>query len=117
MKADPGFCMRHLATDEYITEFANLVYASLDTVALPETIQWIRNQAEVASEHGVDLIAYEGGQHLAALPGVWDNSAINQLFDEFNRDERMGQTLSQSSRSLAKLRWQAFRSFQQSQNL
>ena len=65
------------------------MYASLDTVALPETIQWIRNQAEVASEHGVDLIAYEGEQHLAALPGVWDNSAINQLFDEFNRDKRM----------------------------
>jgi hypothetical protein len=65
------------------------VYASLDTVALPETIQWIRNQAEVASEYGVDLIAYDGGQHLAAIPGVWDNSAINQLFDDVNRDERM----------------------------
>jgi len=53
--------------DDYITEFANRVYASLDTVALPETILWIRNQAEVASEYGVDLIAYEGEQHLAAL--------------------------------------------------
>lgn len=89
VKAAPGFCMPHLATEDYITEFANLVYASLDTVALPETIQWIRNQAEVAREYGVDLIAYEGGQHLAALPGVWDNSAINQLFDDFNRDKRM----------------------------
>lgn len=29
--------------DEYITEFANLVYARLNTVALAETIQWIRN--------------------------------------------------------------------------
>jgi hypothetical protein len=76
--------------DEYITEFATHVYASLDTVALPKTIQWIRNQAEVASEYGVDLIAYEGGQHLAARPGVWDNSAINQLFDYANRDKRMG---------------------------
>jgi hypothetical protein len=25
VKADPWFCMPHLATDEYITEFANLV--------------------------------------------------------------------------------------------
>jgi hypothetical protein len=24
------------------------------------------------------------------MKGVWDNSAINQLFDEFNRDKRMG---------------------------
>ena len=66
------------------------LFDELETVALPETIQWIQNQAEVASEYGVDLIAYEGGQHLVALPGVWDNSTINQLFDDVNRDERMG---------------------------
>ena len=66
------------------------LFDELETVALPETIQWIQDQAEIASEYGVDLIAYEGGQHLVALPSVWDNIAINQLFDDANRDERMG---------------------------
>jgi hypothetical protein len=63
--------------------------AELHERALPETIGWITEQAAVAHRHGVSLIAYEGGQHLAGVGAGADNSKLNRLFDAANRDRRM----------------------------
>ena len=53
-----------------------------------------------------------------SVDGTWDDGrALDMDENGWVRSLLDGQTLSQSSRSLAKLRWQAFRSFQQSQNL
>ena len=44
----------------------------------------------LADAHGLELIAYEGGQHLAGFAGVENNQAITDLFIAANRDSRMG---------------------------
>lgn len=61
----------------------------LEERALPETSGWIGEQAAVAHERGVELIAYEGGQHLAGVGTSADNTKLNRLFDAANRDRRM----------------------------
>jgi hypothetical protein len=44
-----------------------------------------------AAQRGLALIAYEGGQHLAGHGGAENNEALTALFQQANRDERMGQ--------------------------
>ena len=54
------------------------------------TLSYIKKQQSVASSFGVDLIAYEGGQHLVD----WDTRKVdehpNPLLYAANRDPRMG---------------------------
>jgi hypothetical protein len=71
-----------MTVDELMTE--------LSTSTLPTSVGWIRDQAAVASAHGVALIAYEGGQHLVGNRGVENDATINALFDAGNADPRMG---------------------------
>lgn len=49
----------------------------------------IRKQAEVAQKYGLELIAYEGGQHLAGTGGAENNEALTRLFIAANRHPRM----------------------------
>ena len=53
-------------------------------------ISYIQKQAKVANSYGVDLVAYEGGQHLVD----WDTRKVdddpNPLLYAANRDPRMG---------------------------
>ncbi len=45
--------------------------------------------ADLAEEEGLELLAYEGGQHLAGLQGLENSRAITELFIKANRDPRM----------------------------
>lgn len=56
---------------------------------LPKAIEHIKAQAEVAEGYGLDLVAYEGGQHYSAAGGVENNEKITALFDAINRHPRM----------------------------
>jgi hypothetical protein len=67
------------------------LFAELRAKALPEAKKWISGQAKVARANKVDLIAYEGGQHLTGVGPSVESEAINTLFDRANRDARMGQ--------------------------
>jgi hypothetical protein len=51
----------------------------------------IRQYYKIATAYGIKVIAYEGGQHLVGLGTAESNSAINNLFDDLNRDSKMGQ--------------------------
>ncbi|MHC4693386.1 MAG: hypothetical protein ACYS67_11655 [Planctomycetota bacterium] len=51
----------------------------------------IAKQAEMASERGLCLIAYEGGQHLVGHGGAENNKKMEQLFHAANRHPRMKQ--------------------------
>jgi len=62
----------------------------VETKALPECIQWIKDHSGVARKHGVMLTAYEGGQHLVGVQGGENNDAMTKLFHEANRHPRMG---------------------------
>ncbi len=58
--------------------------------SLPRELQAIKNQAEITNNFGVDLIAYEGGQHLVDWTTKTDNQTPNNLFYEANRHPQMG---------------------------
>ena len=52
-------------------------------------LSYIRKNAEMANKFGVDLIAYEGGQHLVDWKSRDTNSHPTKLFIQANRDMRM----------------------------
>jgi hypothetical protein len=59
--------------------------------ALQESFQAMQKHADIAEKEGLQLLAYEGGQHLAGIGGVGNNTAIVNLFVAANRDPRMGE--------------------------
>ena len=68
----------------------NALFNELDPGALDQAYVWISDNRTAADSYGVELLAYEGGQHLAGFGGVENNTAITTLFTEANRDPRMG---------------------------
>ncbi len=58
--------------------------------ALAQAYREIEAYNEIATEENVQLLAYEGGQHLAGVRGLENNQAIVDLFIAANRDPRMG---------------------------
>lgn len=77
--------------DKLFTELAdgNLLSNSSGS-AIAEVLPWINNHRQIANDHGLQLLAYEGGQHIANIFGVLGNG-IDNLFANANRDPRMGQ--------------------------
>lgn len=76
----------------------NVTKATVDTI-LDETEALIATSVgddtqmnrKVADANGVDLIAYEGGQHLLAAGGLEDDDTFVQLLLQANRAKRMGE--------------------------
>ena len=62
----------------------------LHTASLPTAIESIRRARELATARGLDLIAYEGGQHLVGVCGAENNAALTGLFHAANSDPGMG---------------------------
>ena len=60
------------------------------TKALPESIGWMMTQKEIAAKYGLQLIAYEAGQHLVGVGGGENNEAMTRLFRAANRHPRIG---------------------------
>ncbi|PSF38702.1 cellulose-binding protein [Aphanothece hegewaldii CCALA 016] len=58
--------------------------------ALQESYSWMANYASLAQQQGLELLAYEGGQHLVGYWGAENNQALTNLFIAANRDPRMG---------------------------
>ncbi|MDD5393027.1 MAG: sugar-binding protein [Thiothrix sp.] len=58
--------------------------------SLPNEITAIQKQAEIARGFGVDLIAYEGGQHLVDWNTKSNDQPPNNLFYAANRSPQMG---------------------------
>lgn len=52
--------------------------------------QYMVDNQQVAQQFGLELVAYEGGQHLAGHGGSENNEALTELFIAANRHPRMG---------------------------
>ena len=50
----------------------------------------VAEHARLARERGLELLAYEGGQHLVGQGAAVENQALVHLFQSVNRDPRMG---------------------------
>ena len=57
---------------------------------LPETIDMMKKQKEVADRYGLGLVSYEAGQHLVGLWGANDSEELNAILVGANRSSRMG---------------------------
>jgi len=66
------------------------LFEHLRGVCLPESTGRIDAHVEIARGLGLDLMAYEGGQHLSALGEAKDNKQLVELLNNANRDPRMG---------------------------
>jgi hypothetical protein len=66
------------------------VFEWLHTHGLPESMRDMEQQKALADSLGLDLIAYEGGQHLSLLGEANRNQTLNNLLADVNRDPRMG---------------------------
>lgn len=63
--------------------------------SLAEVQDWITAHRAAAQQRGLQLVTYEGGQHLAGVLGNENNDAITSLFTSANRDARMGTAYTQ----------------------
>lgn len=57
--------------------------------AMAEALSWMQDYKTSATTFNYRLLAYEGGQHLAAIGDTMNNTAVTNLFIAANRDSRM----------------------------
>ena len=78
-----------------VNDVFDAIESTWSRYGLPATIKQIQEQVKLAKEFGVELVAYEGGQHLVD----WETRTIeahpNPLLYAANRDPRMGQLYTQ----------------------
>jgi hypothetical protein len=64
--------------------------ALLGEASLPEIRGLVMAQQARAQAYGVPLLAYEAGQHFVGVFGRENDKVLAKLFDDVNRDPRMG---------------------------
>lgn len=70
---------------------ADQVLDYLEQKSLPESLQWVADHKRLADRHGLQLIAYEAGQHAVGIQGGENNDALTALLHAVNRHPRMGE--------------------------
>jgi hypothetical protein len=58
-------------------------------VSLQKSFEWMDAHKTIAENHSLDLIAYEGGQHLVASPKYHNNTSFVDKLTDANRHSRM----------------------------
>jgi hypothetical protein len=71
--------------------FEQLRYGNLlqNSKSLVEVKDLFNYHANVARERGLQLVGYEGGQHIVGVSGVENNTALTNFFIELNRRPEM----------------------------
>lgn len=72
-----------------VDEVFNLLLSPRNKYSVPNILKVARLQAQVVKKYGVDLVAYEGGQHLVAYRTHKDSEGPNPFLIQANRDDRM----------------------------
>jgi hypothetical protein len=72
------------------------LFEHINKIALPQSLQWVENSKKVADQYGLNLVAYESGQHLVGVSGAENNDKLTQLFKQVNADQRMGDIYAKS---------------------
>jgi len=72
-----------------VDEVFKLLKSKHNRYSVPNTLRMVQQQSRIAGQYGIDLIAYEGGQHLVAYKTHSNNDASNQYLIQANKDERM----------------------------
>ncbi len=83
-------CIPKEYAEEFIRGGVSGALDHLEKQALPQSIEWMKKQKELADQYGIDLVCYEAGQHLVGLWGANDREELNAICLEANASERMG---------------------------
>ncbi len=65
------------------------LFTHLTTTSMPEALSRMTADKALADQFGLQLLAYEGGQHLVGYGPNDNHAAANALFIQANRDPRM----------------------------
>ena len=91
--------LKSLRDAKSVDDIFEAVQSKWSRYGLPASIKQINEQVQLAKEFGIELLAYEGGQHLVD----WETRKVedhpNPLLYAANRDPRMGQMYSQYLRA------------------
>ncbi len=72
-----------------VDDVFKLLLSPRNKYSAPRILQIVRNQAKAVKKYGVDLVAYEGGQHLVAYRTHTSKEGPNPFLIQANRDDRM----------------------------
>ena len=78
-------------SEDVLKKSPEALLASLEQEIKTETRKFVSEQAAMARKFNVQLIAYEGGQHIVGTQGAENNEALTRRFHELNRHPRMEQ--------------------------
>lgn len=67
----------------------NQLFAKMRKESLPKAIGWMQQHGNLAKKYKLDLIAYEGGHHLAGFNGKENSEKLNKLFDKADSNPQM----------------------------
>lgn len=77
-----------------VAQLFKLMYDPKEKYSIPKVLGYIYKNAEIAKKFGVDLIAYEGGQHLVDWKSRNTSSHPTKLMIAANKDWRMAKAYS-----------------------
>lgn len=77
-----------------VSQIFKLLYDPKELYSIPKVLGYIHKNAEMAKKFGVDLIAYEGGQHLVDWKSRSTKTHPTKLMIAANRDWRMSRAYS-----------------------
>lgn len=72
-----------------VDEVFNLLLSPRNKYSVSNILKVVRRQASAVKKYGVDLVAYEGGQHLVAYHTHGSKEGPNPFLIQANRDDRM----------------------------
>jgi len=72
------------------------LFNHLNKQVLPDAKSWLVSHKQIADTHGLKLVSYEAGQHLAAFDDATNNEKLTKLFLDANNDPRMGDVYAKS---------------------
>lgn len=81
-----------LGYDEYVRKLKEMSMSDLEKTLrddVRDIAYQVRKQYESLKEYNIPLFAYEAGQHLVGVNGNENDSSLNMIFDNINRDASM----------------------------
>ena len=87
--------LESLRASKSVDDVFDAVLDKSSRYGLPASIKQMQEQADLAKEFGVELIAYEGGQHLVDWETKREDEHPNPLLYSANRSAKMGELYSQ----------------------
>ncbi len=79
------------------------LFEHIDERALPRATAAMAQQKEIADRYGLQLVAYEAGQHLVGIGSGQNNRRVEALFKAANADPRMEQVYDRYHAAWAKV--------------